>query len=347
MHNLTSNVSLIAWIKFWLRLVRERGLGGALRGARIAFESKLERRGEHTVFRLMRWWYALGFASGLLLIALAPLPTAEIGELALDRLAVFTAICGAGTALSLRSLAMLLASFSTNLLIHRFTVPLRPALLRAGVVALIGLAGSQLAWPASGGLALCLAAVAWAVWPILERARVAVHAPLHITHRLMPLDRLMAMSSRKLPPQARRLVAVHEAGHALFFGLGDRVPEDLFAWMNDEIPAVDEVAVGAKVNAGGAVSAFTFLAEKSIALDLRQTELFVLLGMLCGGAAAERMASGSASAGMVMDMAIFEQRARLYLALYPDPQWPYVLQPSGEFDAQCNAVFLGSLSTAC
>ena len=135
------------------------------------------------------------------------------------------------------------------------------------------------------------------------------------------MDQILSMSARSLPPEARRQIAIHEAGHAVFFGLGESVPEDLSTWLDDEIPALDDIAAG-QGHAGGAVSAFTALTEKAIALDLHQREQLVLLGMLCGGAAAETIVYGDSSAGMAVDAAAFEAKARLFLALYPDSRWP-------------------------
>jgi ATP-dependent Zn protease len=155
------------------------------------------------------------------------------------------------------------------------------------------------------------------------------------------MDQILSMSARSLPPEARRQIAIHEAGHAVFFGLGESVPEDLYTWLDDEIPALDDIAAG-QGHAGGAVSAFTALTEKAIALDLHKKEQLVLLGMLCGGAAAETIVYGDPSAGMVMDAAAFEAKARLFLALYPDSRWPYFMQPATELEVRANATSLGA-----
>lgn len=333
-------LGLFLWLRVWISVVRQAGLRAALRSARNQLEERLVGDDARKLLAYLRAWYALGLLAGAAALWLAAPPRMNGPAVDVSSLLAFASFAGAGAALVLRSLAMLLSTFSGNLLVHRFQVSMRPTLIRAAALAGIAAVAWQLPWPVSGWTALVLAAVAWAVWPLVVHAVVAAKAPRHITHRLLSVDQLLAMSARRLPPESRAQIALHEAGHAVFFGLGNCVPEDLYAWMDDEIPAVDEASPRQHLPAG-AVSSFAALAEKTVALDLRRVELHALLGMTCGGAAAEILETGHASAGMVQDTAAFEGSARLYLALYPDPRWPFVQQPQGDGETRVNAQSLG------
>jgi len=333
--------TLRIWATVWMKVVGQIGLRGALRSARNQLEEKLASRGDRVVMRVTRAWYALGAAVGVALVAVASPPRMAGPAVDVGSVAVFAAVAGAGVALGLRSIAMLLATYSGNLLVHRFNVSLKPSFIRAALITVIGFAAWQFPWPISGWVALSLAAIAWTVYPILLHAVIAARAPRHVSHRMLPMDQILSMSARSLPPEARKQIAMHEAGHAVFFGLGESVPEDLYTWLDDEIPPLDDIAAGQR-QAAGAVSAFTALTEKAIALDLHRKELLVLLGMLCGGAAAETIVYGAPSAGMVMDAAAFEAKARLFLALYPDPRWPYFIEPGTELEVRANATSLGA-----
>lgn len=333
--------TLWMWASVWMKVVGQIGMRGALRSARNQLEEKLASRGDRVVMRVTRAWYALGAAAGVALVAAASPPRMAGPAVDVGSVAVFAAVAGAGVALGLRSIAMLLATYSGNLLVHRFHVSLKPSLIRAALITMIGTAAWQFPWPISGWVALSLAAIAWTVYPMLLHAVIAARAPRHISHRMLPMDQILSMSARSLPPEARKQIAIHEAGHAVFFGLGESVPEDLYTWLDDEIPPLEDIAAGQR-QAAGAVSAFTALTEKAIALDLHRKELLVLLGMLCGGAAAETVVYGDPSAGMVMDAAAFEAKARLFLALYPDSRWPYFIDPATELEVRANATSLGA-----
>jgi len=334
------------WIRMWVSLARSHGVRVAWRSMRSMLEERVASHGPKNALRLLRAWYVAGFGAGAALATMAPHPvpfapgTTFSGEVDPARVISFGVVVAAGVALALRSLAMLLATFSANLLVHRFSVSLRPSAVRGAIAVVIALASSRFAWPGSVWVAVALAVVAWVVWPVLIHALVAARAPRHITHRLMPVDHLVGMAARSLPEESRRQVALHEAGHAVFFGLGDSVPEDLYAWMDEEIEAPEPGS--APMASAGAVGAFTALADKTLFLDLRQGAHFVLLGMVCGGAAAEELVLGSPSAGMIADVAHFETRARQYLALYPDARWPYFVAPAGEAELQTNAQALAS-----
>lgn len=335
-----SRIDLLTWLRVWLTVILQVGPRGALRSARNQLEEKLVGDDAGKLLAYRRAWFGLGLAAGAAALWLAAPPRMIGTSVDVSSLLAFISFAGVGAALVLRSLAMLLSTFSSNLLVHRFQVSMRPTLIRAAVLAGIAAAAWQLPWPVSGWTALALAGVAWAVWPLLLHTVVAAQAPRHFTHRLLPVDQLLAMSARRLPPESRAQIALHEAGHAVFFGLGSGVPEDLYAWMDDEIPAVDDALAQQHLPAG-AVGAFATLAQKTIALDLRRAELHALLGMTCGGAAAEILETGHASAGMVQDTAAFEGSARLYLALYPDPRWPFVQQPQNDGETRVNAQSLG------
>jgi hypothetical protein len=306
----------LTYLRVWAKIARSKGLATMWRVIRVHFEEKLAERGPGAVMRARRGWNFACAALGVAIVLLAPSPEPRAtAGVDVARLAAFAAVTGLGVALLLRSLAMLLASFSANLLVHRFNVSFRPSVLRALALTVIAIAAARFAWPISGWVAAALLAVAWIVWPLLQHLVVAAKAPRHITHRLMPVDQLLAMSARKLPQSARRHVAVHEAGHVLFFGLGDRVPHDLFAWMSDELPPMEEVTSGESTIFGGAVSSFTALADKHLALDLHRAEFEALLGLTCGGAAAEEVVAGERSLGTIGDAADFEARARVFLSV--------------------------------
>jgi len=339
-------ISWIQWLRLWMSVARRGGARVALRSMQTAMEDRIASHGPAKALRLLRVWYLAGLAAGAALAALAPHPVplspapAAFGAVDPGSVIIFAVVIAAAVALGLRSLAMLLATFSTNLLVHRFTVSLQPSFVRAAVALVIALVASRTPWPVSLWVAVALAVVAWVVWPVLVHAIVAARAPRYLTHRLMPVDHLVGMAARSLPEESRRQIALHEAGHAVFFGLGDSVPDDLYAWMDEEI-AAPQPGLEAMPSAG-AVGAFTALADKTLMLDLRQHAHFVLLGMVCGGAAAEELMLGSPSAGMLADVRHFETRARQYLALYPDARWPFFAAPAGDAEVQANARTLAS-----
>lgn len=331
-----------AWMRVYAGVIRQAGLRVALRSIRIQLEEKIVGYGLASTLRLTRIWYLVGTIGGIALVFWSPRPHLANGQVDLASLIAFAAVVGSGLAIALRSLAMLASTYSSNLLIHRFSVSLVPTLLRVAVLAAIAFVAVQFQWPLSAGTAIALLLVAWLLWPLFLRTVIAFQAPRHITHRLLPVDQLLAMAARKLPAQARRQVAIHEAGHAVFFGLGNTVPEDLFAWMDDELPELTEVVEGDRraAVAVGAVSSFNSLTEKVLTLDLHRREMLVLLGMLCGGGAAEAVFYGAPSAGMIGDAAMFEGRARQYLSLFPDQNWPYFIHPVDEDERKVNAASL-------
>jgi hypothetical protein len=330
------------WLRVYAGVIRQAGLRVALRSIRIQLEEKITGYGLASTLRLTRIWYLLGTIAGVALVCWSPQPRATEGQVDIASLIAFASVVGAGLAIALRSLAMLASTYSSNLLIHRFSVSLVPTLLRAAALAAIAFVAAQFQWPLSAGTAIALLLVGWLVWPLFLRMVIAFQAPRHITHRLLPVDQLLAMAARKLPAQARRQVAIHEAGHAVFFGLGNTVPEDLFAWMDDELPELSEVVEGDRraALAVGAVSSFNSLTEKVLTLDLHRREMLVLLGMLCGGGAAEAVFYGAPSAGMIGDAALFEGRARQFLSLFPDQRWPYFIHAVDEEERKVNAASL-------
>lgn len=330
------------WLRVYAGLIRKAGLRAALRSIRNKIEERITAYGLASTLRLMRVWYLLGTVAGIAMMLWSPRPRESAGQVDLASLIGFAAVVGAGLAVALRSLAMLASTYSSNLLIQRFNVSLVPTLLRTVVLAAIAFVAVQFDWPLSAGTAIALLLVAWLVWPLFLRTVIAFQAPRHITHRLLPVDQLLAMAARKLPVQARRRVAIHEAGHAVFFGLGNTIPEDLFAWMDDELPEPKEVVEGepSEAMAAGAVSSFSSLADKVLMLDLHRREMLVLLGMLCGGGAAEAVFYGAPSAGMIADAGMFEARAREFLALFPDQRWPYFIRAVDEEERKVNAASL-------
>lgn len=338
------------WFRTFWGVLKKGGPSAALRLVRVAIEDRIAARGNLFALRLVRAWQLLLIAVGAALALSAPAAHTAGGTIDIGSLARYAVQVGIGVAVALRALAHLLATYSMSLLVHRFRVSLRPSIVRAITLGVIGAVCWKLPWPVSAWTAVALAAVAWVCWPILVHAVIAAQAPTRLSRHMAPVDHLLAMNARQLSAPARQHVAAHEAGHAVFFGLGTRVPEDLFAFMDDEIPAAEEVsAVGAHPPAG-AVGAYASLAEKSLLLDARQHTLFAFLGMVCGGAAAEIITLGAASAGVIGDVAQFESRARQYLSLFPDPRWPYFVQPANEEETKTNAASLAAFRshmTAC
>lgn len=330
------------WAKVWFRVLREAGPRIAWRSLSNHFEDRLASHGQRTVMRVMRGWYLSGAIAGLAILATAPRPR-MLPDAGVDAasMVLFGALAGAGTALALRSTAMLASTFSPNLLVQRFGVSLKAPLLRTAAVSVIAMLVWGLPWPISGWSALCLALVAWANWPLVQRLAIAVQSPRYLTHRMGSVDQLLAMHARKLAPAARAQIAQHEAGHVVFFGLGRTVPEDLFAYMEDELPELERLQDG-QSRAAGAVSSMTSLSGKAITLDLHREEQLAMLGMFCGGAAAEIVHHGQPSASIAQDVGVFEAHARLFLSLYPDPNFPLFVQPQGELEVRANAASLAA-----
>jgi hypothetical protein len=65
------------------------------------------------------------------------------------------------------------------------------------------------------------------------------------------------------------------------------------------------------------------------------------MGMLMGGAAAEKVVYGKGSLSHLMDAAQFEQRARVYLTLYPE--FPFFAEPATEVETRTNAASIAAL----
>lgn len=98
------------------------------------------------------------------------------------------------------------------------------------------------------------------------------------------------------------------------------MPEDLYAWMDEAIEAADPRQE--RHPADGAVCAFTALADKARLLGSQASRaLLLLLGMVCGGAAAATRCSAPPGAGALSDVAHFELRAHHFLALARDERW--------------------------
>lgn len=123
-----------------------------------------------------------------------------------------------------------------------------------------------------------------------------------------------------------RRMHIHEAGHATLFGLGDSVPEDLFAYVD---PQAGEIVGGAVL----AASDYSLGATAPEALRFRMLTLMA-------GAAAEREWFGQHSVGCLSDVEDFEVVARAYLAIAGSG---YFMDPVGEREVAFNAKAIAAL----
>ena len=76
-------------------------------------------------------------------------------------------------------------------------------------------------------------------WPLVDVPRLCSNKLWSTQENLL----LVVSNSRNRwsgQPEYAHSVAIHEAGHALFFGLGNTIPEDLYAALADEIPTLNQ-----------------------------------------------------------------------------------------------------------
>jgi hypothetical protein len=104
--------------------------------------------------------------------------------------------------------------------------------------------------------------------------------------------------------------AAHEAGHAIMYGLGEVIPEDLYLWIDTEVFGED---------IGGAVCAVDELSPDRVTVEVLRFRLMVL----AAGAAGELVHTGAMSLGSHLDFVSFEVIALPYMlaagyAVYAD-----------------------------
>lgn len=123
-------------------------------------------------------------------------------------------------------------------------------------------------------------------------------------------------------------LAAHEAGHALLYGLGDEIPEDLYLY-------VDEKSMDAL---GGAV-----LVAEEVTIDRATVDqLRFRLLMLAGGAAGEQVRCGSMSLGSHYDFVNFEALAIPYMLA---AGCAVIAEPKAQAEFALNAAAIAQLRT--
>lgn len=127
-------------------------------------------------------------------------------------------------------------------------------------------------------------------------------------------------------PSLERMCA-HEAGHALMFGLGDEIPEDLYLYVDREF-----VGDGA---AGAVVAAAEFTPAQA---NLEQLKFRLIV--LAAGAAGEQVRLGSRSLAAAADFAALEGIALLYLL---SAGFPVIAEPETTEEYQVNAAAIAKL----
>lgn len=140
-------------------------------------------------------------------------------------------------------------------------------------------------------------------------------------------DLAQAMNLPMVDEASKLRLCAHEAGHALMYGLGDSIPEDLYLY-------VDEDLVGDGI--GGAVMcAEEFTADQTTLENLR----FRLM-VLAAGAAGERVRLGNMSLSAIQDFLSFEALATFYLLC---AGYPVFAEPKTHEQFEVNAAALAKL----
>lgn len=130
-----------------------------------------------------------------------------------------------------------------------------------------------------------------------------------------------------LTPEGRRRAALHEAGHALCFGLGTHVPEDAAAMLDPHVYGTFAGMVR------------TTMPHDPLQITRELLEWHLLVQQ--AGRAAEEVMLGQASAGAIGDMAQFQQYAALYLQAGFGDGW--CLEPKDDAARRLNQAALDRL----
>ncbi|MDT8992699.1 hypothetical protein RQP54_17640 [Curvibacter sp. APW13] len=289
---------------------------------------------------LVRAWRAVLVGVGVLGLFMAPLPDFDAQTLDARALAVFTVIAGAALAFTILALTNLLATFNAALMAAGFRAGYLSMLIRIPVAAAI--IGVSLQMP--GALAYwmlgSLSLITWIVWPSVQQLLAIQEAAWNRFTGFGMTRKALARYKRTVGAEQKQFLAMHEAGHAMFFGLGNVLPEDTFAWIREEVSwNMEEASFGGEDLIGGAVSAFESLSEQFTLFHQTQTSTVIQLGMLVGGMAGEQVGRGLHAPISSGDLDAFEPLARAYLVHYPMVEHGFYLfdKPAGEAEVQHNA----------
>ena len=334
---------LLLRLRAWASICRQQGPIVLMRVLQRSIEEAVASRGLPFALQAARGWHLACVVVGLAIGAAAPWPALDDqGRPQALKFLTFIVVAGIGGAVAVRSLALLVRTFSLEMMASGARIPLRPTLLRGlGLLAVAAVAVGT-PWPLSGWVSAATAGVLWLLWPLVGSLD-AVFRSVTFTRYRSPMRALLVQHKRGLDPQTRRRMAVHEAGHAVFFGLARSYPEDLFAYLEEDLPTPDEIAQAGGVIVGGAIHAFNDLGRLWVAPNVGRAELRAALGMLCGGTAAEQVVYGGASLSHLLDAGEFERRAKVYLMLFPDEQLPFFCKPEGVGEAAANARSIAEL----
>ncbi|WP_233177180.1 metalloprotease [Ralstonia sp. ASV6] len=131
-----------------------------------------------------------------------------------------------------------------------------------------------------------------------------------------PYNQLLAIRPRR---GGDRQVAIHEAGHALMYALGNRIPEDASAYIDTDTlsPAIGQVSFPGGRNG-------------DISFELLEWKLVTCLA----GMVAEKVDTGSHGFGAGGDMRAWQELAIPYLLLHSDVT--FFEEPKSELEMESN-----------
>lgn len=174
------------------------------------------------------------------------------------------------------------------------------------------------------GLSVVLVWLLVGPW-LAEWIRLVQYTSMHQRKVASERDIGLLMNDR-----SRRRVCVHEAGHALIYGLGSSIPEDLFAFLDPMILDGRAGAVGF---------------SEEMAIDRTTVEqLRFRLVVIVAGAAAEDAFLGDVSSGCYGDYEDFDDVGELYLRT-AGAMW--FTNPKNASEAEVNARALAELKKQC
>ena len=324
---------------------RQGGFRTVLKVLRGFYLGWLETKSTATQIAIGRVWQLLLVAAGGVILTKTPWPGPWRGSVDVDELVKFALGVAFGLGIFIKGLVGIVASFSTRLMVHNYKVRISGTLIRALLVAAVGAVSLQFQPEQMVWVLMVVGLVVWTLYPLINQLFLVIGGQFHLAHRISPLDKLLAVTNRKMSDEQVHGVAIHEAGHALFFGLGNTIPEDLYAVLVDEIPTLNQDIAALNNSIGGAVGAFASLAEAHFMFKLHQRELMAFLGLLAGGAAAEQLVFHQISMGAVDDLRKFEVIARQYLSVYSDERFPFFAAPADDSETALNAKTLATFKS--
>lgn len=289
---------------------------------------------------LVRFWRLLLVLAGLACLYLAPVPDLNSPSLDSWSLLRFTAMAGAGLAFTILSLTNLLATFNAPLMAAGFRAGYLGMLVRIPVAAAIIGISLQFQGALAYWMLGCLSLITWIVWPSVQQLLAIQEAAWNRFTGYGMTRAALARYKRTVGSEQKQLLALHEAGHALFFGLGNVLPEDTYAWIREDVSwNMQEASFGGEDLIGGSVSAFESLSEQFNLFHQTQASTIIQMGMLLGGMAGEQVGRGLHAPVASGDLDAFEPMAKAYLCHYPMLEQGYYLfdKPTGDAEVQHNA----------